>query len=167
MTTGPESGTGDASGVGWTLVGAQFVLLAVLGVEVLRRLRSLSLLRGLLGGASVLAGVVVLGRGAMTLGRHLRAHPTPAQEAPLRVDGPYRWVRHPIYSGLLLAASGSTAAVGSWPALGAFLGLVGLLNVKARYEEALLRAHFPEYGAYAERTPRFIPRNPWSARDRR
>ena len=46
--------------------------------------------------------------------------------------------------------------------LGAFAALLGLLHVKARYEERLLRSRFVGYEAYAARTPRFVPRWPQS-----
>lgn len=144
--------------IGWVLVSVQCSLLGVLAGEALRHLRALSLLRGVTAATSMLAGLLLAAWGAGALGAALRAHPAPATEATLHTDGPYRWVRHPIYSGVLLAAAGASAAAGTWRALGAFAALVGLLQVKARYEERLLRARFPGYEAYAARTPRFVPR---------
>jgi protein-S-isoprenylcysteine O-methyltransferase Ste14 len=70
----------------------------------------------------------------------------------LRTGGLYRFVRHPIYSGLLLTmASGSGFRL---PTLGL---LVLLLILKARWEETRLTQRFEGYGNYASRTPRFVP----------
>ncbi|HEV8623175.1 MAG TPA: isoprenylcysteine carboxylmethyltransferase family protein [Acidimicrobiia bacterium] len=145
---------------GWVLVALQFVLLAVIvvgpagGVWVVPGpLRTAGTVMRVVGAAAIAAGALRLGRG-------LSVHPTPTGAAVLRTDGPYRFVRHPIYSGVLLLATGITATSGSAAAIAALAGLAVLLNVKARFEEDLLRRRFPDYGTYASRTPRFIPSFP-------
>jgi protein-S-isoprenylcysteine O-methyltransferase Ste14 len=107
-----------------------------------------------------IAGGSVLGfRGAVKLGRELRPHPRPPAEAILRTDGVYARVRHPIYTGILLGAGGTAVLRGRPEPLAAVAVLTAILNVKARYEERLLRDHFGvDYDAYAARVPRFIPR---------
>lgn len=155
----PHAEPGEES-IGWVLVSVQCSLLGVVAGEALRRLRALTWRRGVPAAASIGVGLSLAAWGAGALGAALRAHPAPATGATLRTDGPYRWVRHPIYSGVLLASAGASAAAGTWRALGAFAALCGLLQVKARYEERLLRARFPGYEAYAARTPRFVPRWP-------
>ncbi|MBU6399741.1 MAG: isoprenylcysteine carboxylmethyltransferase family protein [Verrucomicrobia bacterium] len=72
--------------------------------------------------------------------------------------GPYRWVRHPIYSGLLLMILGTACGIGR---IGGFVGLIlcflGMWR-KLRLEEALLTRHFPEsYPKYMTRTKALIP----------
>lgn len=146
--------------IGWTLVSLQFSLLGTLAAEVVRRLPHLRRRRALPAAASLLVGGGLALWGAGGLGRALRAHPAPAAEAVLRTGGAYGWVRHPIYSGVLIAAAGAGALAGTWRALGAFAALVALLQVKSRYEERLLRGRFEGYEAYAARTPRFLPRRP-------
>lgn len=160
MTEAPAAMQGEPRDgrVGWLLVSVQFSLLGTLASEALRRRRTVGRLRGILAAISIAGGLLIAAWGAGALGAALRAHPAPAAEATLRTDGAYRWVRHPIYSGVLLTAAGTSAAAGTWRALGAFAALVGLLQVKARYEERLLRARFPGYQAYAAQTPRFVPR---------
>jgi protein-S-isoprenylcysteine O-methyltransferase Ste14 len=57
-------------------------------------------------------------------------------------SGPYAWVRHPIYSGLLLAMLATALFVGEWrAALGALLILV-THGWKARRQEALLAGQY-------------------------
>jgi protein-S-isoprenylcysteine O-methyltransferase Ste14 len=74
-------------------------------------------------------------------------------------SGPYEWVRHPIYSGLLLATLGSALVVGANRALLAAL-VFGLgLTLKARREEKLLSQHFGEaFAQYRQRTGSLVPR---------
>jgi protein-S-isoprenylcysteine O-methyltransferase Ste14 len=72
-------------------------------------------------------------------------------------SGPYRFVRHPIYSGLLLAFLGSALAVGEWRGLVAVaLALLGFV-LKLRIEETRMRETFSDYDAYSRRTARLIP----------
>lgn len=73
--------------------------------------------------------------------------------------GPYRFVRHPIYSGIILAALTTAGAKGNGAAcLGAALIVLGL-SIKARVEEAFLRDELGEaqYDAYARRVPMLVP----------
>lgn len=103
-------------------------------------------------------GLVVMVVGGTSLGRGLTATPLPNVHAQLRTGGLYRYVRHPIYSGLLLVAVAITAPSGSVGRLVVLALLVALLTVKARWEEARLTERFDGYAAYAARTGRFVPR---------
>jgi protein-S-isoprenylcysteine O-methyltransferase Ste14 len=72
-------------------------------------------------------------------------------------SGPYRWVRHPIYTGATVAIIGSGVAGGELRGLvGALLILAGLV-IKLFAEEARMRDTFPEYADYCRRTARLIP----------
>ena len=76
----------------------------------------------------------------------------------LITTGPYAIVRHPIYTGLLLAILGSAIAVGEWRAVLAFaLALLSFL-LKIRIEERWMRQRFGEaYLAYRRRVSALIP----------
>ena len=76
----------------------------------------------------------------------------------LVTSGLYGRVRHPIYFGLLVLAFGVVLDAGWWPQIVIALMLYFLLNIKAQFEEDLLRKKYPEYTAYALKTPRFFPR---------
>jgi protein-S-isoprenylcysteine O-methyltransferase Ste14 len=72
-------------------------------------------------------------------------------------SGPYRYVRHPIYSGLLLAVLGSAIALDRWCAVLGFVLIFASLLLKARHEENRLREVMPDYAAYASETAALIP----------
>ena len=106
---------------------------------------------------ATVVGLVVMVIGAMGLGRGLTATPLPNAHAQLRTGGLYRYVRHPIYSGLLLTMTSITVASESVFRLLTLGVLVLLITVKARWEEERLTRRFEGYASYAARTPRFVP----------
>jgi protein-S-isoprenylcysteine O-methyltransferase Ste14 len=73
--------------------------------------------------------------------------------------GPYRWVRHPSYSGILLLLAGLGLVYGNWPALGILLVLpAGVLIHRIFVEEAVLTEVIGRaYAVYAARTKRLVP----------
>jgi protein-S-isoprenylcysteine O-methyltransferase Ste14 len=73
--------------------------------------------------------------------------------------GPYRLVRHPIYTGILVSAAATTILNGTAAALAGTLLLLFAFYLKARQEERFLRAELDAgtYDAYAGRTPMLIP----------
>ncbi|MFC4553808.1 methyltransferase family protein [Georgenia faecalis] len=151
--------TGDPTTRGRGLVAAQMALIAALVLRPRRdrwRRRPRGLLR-VAGGVLLAAGAVVGGLGARRLGPALTPMPQPRPGATLRTDGVYGVVRHPIYAGLVLGAVGRAATTGLGRHVVAAGALVGVLTLKVRDEEVLLRERFPDYDAYAERTPRLLP----------
>jgi protein-S-isoprenylcysteine O-methyltransferase Ste14 len=91
------------------------------------------------------------------LGRNWGMPMTEKDEPELVTSGPYRFVRHPIYAGILLALLGSALATNiSWLVALAFVGVYFVYS--ARVEEQLLSASFPTaYPAYRARTKMLIP----------
>jgi protein-S-isoprenylcysteine O-methyltransferase Ste14 len=107
---------------------------------------------------SMFLGFVILALSALALGKSLTAHPMPSKNAVLVTDGLYRFVKHPIYSGLILLSFGLTIAGGFFPHVIFFAALVLLLNYKASFEEKLLASTYAGYAEYSKKTGRFIPR---------
>lgn len=103
-------------------------------------------------------GFAVVGLAGITLGRALTAHPMPNSKGELITTGIYRFVRHPIYSGLLLIGISLTITGGLFPQILFLMALFFLLLYKARFEESLLRERYPNYARYAQSTGRFLPR---------
>lgn len=72
--------------------------------------------------------------------------------------GPYRWVRHPMYTGFVLMILATPLALGSYVALIPAAPLIPLMIFRLRDEEELLRKELPGYAEYCERTRfRLIP----------
>ena len=107
---------------------------------------------------SMFLGFVILALSALNLGKSLTAHPMPSKNAVLVTNGLYRFVKHPIYSGLILLAFGLTISGGFFPHVIFFVALVFLLNYKASFEEKLLASTYAGYTEYSKKTGRFIPR---------
>lgn len=104
----------------------------------------------------VLAALLMLWA-RFTFGRrsfHAAANPT---EGGLVTSGPYHYIRHPIYSAILLFLwAGVLSQVTGWNLLLAVIASVATA-VRIGTEEILVRERYAEYGAYAARTRRVIP----------
>lgn len=141
----------------WLLVAMQLVLIALIVLLGGSNAWSVPNWLDRLTWAGVLLGFVVMVLGATRLGRGLTAAPLPNAHAQLQTGGLYRYVRHPIYSGLLLFAIAHTLASGSYVQVALCLALIVLIAVKAGWEERRLAARFPDYTDYCAQTPRFVP----------
>jgi protein-S-isoprenylcysteine O-methyltransferase Ste14 len=93
------------------------------------------------------------------MGRNWRIAVDPDQPPVLLTDGPFAYVRHPIYAISILMMVSSVVVVPTWP-MAAVAGIhLGLMNLKARNEEAFLQTlHGPAYQDYCRKTGRFFPR---------
>jgi protein-S-isoprenylcysteine O-methyltransferase Ste14 len=132
------------------LVAGQFILLGTLAATASRPAILASLLLfagGALGGWAL----------AAMPRRQLRIIPEVHPRARLVRAGPYRWIRHPMYAAVLLAALGLAATrplPSRWTLCAA---LAFLLALKLAREERFLRAAFPDYAAYQAASWRLVP----------
>jgi protein-S-isoprenylcysteine O-methyltransferase Ste14 len=142
------------------LVLGQFVLLGLLIFVPSSGLNTgvFSYFLSVLSISSLFVGFVVLGLSALALGKSLTPHPIPGKNAELVTDGLYRFVKHPIYSGLILVALALTITGGFFPHILFFVALLFLLNYKAKFEEELLTKTYAGYADYSKKTGRFVPR---------
>lgn len=137
-------------------VGLQFGLLFALAVLCVLRWS-----KGLPGVASWLFWLASAGVGLWTLSvnrpGNFNIHPEPHPDGHLVQDGPYRFVRHPMYGSVLLLAAGAAIWLGSMMGWALFLALLGVLMAKARMEERWLEQRYSQYRAYRQRTHRLLP----------
>jgi protein-S-isoprenylcysteine O-methyltransferase Ste14 len=112
------------------------------------------------------AGLIVMWLGlairvwaVAALGRAFRTTVEVDSDQAIVSSGPYRWVRHPSYTGLLLIVAGFGLAVGNWLALAACLALpLPAVLRRIHVEEAeLTRVLGEPYLGYRTRTKRLIP----------
>jgi protein-S-isoprenylcysteine O-methyltransferase Ste14 len=85
-------------------------------------------------------------------------YPEPLADACLVTTGPYRWVRHPMYTSLLLFMLGIALYHGAWPNYVALGVLVAAIFGKIRLEEHYLHTRFEDYSDYVKRTHRLLPK---------
>lgn len=136
----------------YTLVSIQVVCIGLILVSGGPFARSLPLLAMEIAGIALgIWAVVVMGR------RNLNVSPLVKRDARLVTTGPYAVIRHPMYSAVLLTLWPLIIDRYSLFRLAAGLVLTVDLLLKIRYEERLLKKHFPEYAAYMESTKRLIP----------
>jgi protein-S-isoprenylcysteine O-methyltransferase len=105
------------------------------------------------------AGLVFRWWAIVTLGRFFTVDVTIEKDHELVERGPFRWVRHPSYTGVLLAFVGFALTLRNWGAIlvvlvPIFAAFVRRMNVE---EEALRGALGDQYAAYIRRTKRLIP----------
>lgn len=143
-----------------------YVVLAaafVLGMHFVRRWQAVWLPQDVViqavGMACCAAGVGLAIWSRHVLGRNWSGLVTLKQEHELVRVGPYRWVRHPIYSGIILAMLGTVVALGAgligWCAL---LFAAVMLRIKSLQEERLLLRHFgPAYERYRRQVRALVP----------
>lgn len=104
----------------------------------------------MLGGLAAIFGLV-------NLGDALTPYPHPRDGSALKQRGIYGWMRHPIYSGMMVGTVGWAIWWQSGPGL-AYAAIVLLFfDRKAAREERWLRNHYPEYARYARSVKRFFP----------
>lgn len=139
----------------WLLVALQFGLIAalVLGTDwkEARHPGLLSIALFALGAALGLWTISVNHWGNFNI------RPEVKRGARLITTGPYRWIRHPMYSAVLLGMAAFVAADATAIRLALLVALLFVLAIKAQHEETHLRAAFADYVAYASRTQRFVP----------
>jgi len=138
--------------LGRLLVAAQFALLAWL-------IWPLTAQRWSLPALALLACAIALGLWTLAYNRpgNFNIRPEPKSSGRLVTGGPYRFVRNPMYSALLMFAAAEVAAYGDPRKILCWLALAAVLLAKAMLEERGLRALFPGYAEYAKRVRRFIP----------
>jgi protein-S-isoprenylcysteine O-methyltransferase Ste14 len=116
-----------------------------------------SALAGIAGVAVCLAGLLLFVSSRRALGRNWSDQVVVKEGHEVVRRGPYRWVRHPLYVGLVLALLGSAATVGA--RAGYLMIALCFLGIffKSKREEAMLSRRLPGYAEYKQHVKGFIP----------
>jgi protein-S-isoprenylcysteine O-methyltransferase Ste14 len=110
------------------------------------------------GAALTLAGLLFSVWARVYLGRNWSGTVTLKEDHELITGGPYGWVRHPIYTGLLLAVVGTAAVRGNLRGVAAIVLSAAALWRKLGLEESWMREQFGEqYRDYSRRVAALIP----------
>jgi protein-S-isoprenylcysteine O-methyltransferase Ste14 len=110
------------------------------------------------GAGMLVAGLLFSVWARLHLGRNWSAYVTVKEGHELITNGPYRFVRHPIYTGLLLGFIGSALARAEWRGIVAVVIAFLALWRKSRVEEQWMRERFGQaYEDYARRTAALVP----------
>jgi protein-S-isoprenylcysteine O-methyltransferase Ste14 len=152
----------DAGSQRWSLGGTLGGLLAALVIdevmpEVVAEAQHAPFLTA--GGLLVLAGVALRIWSIRTLGRFFTYQVMTTDDQPVVSHGPYRWLRHPSYSALLVSVVGAGVATANPVSLLAavVIALVGLMRRMSVEEAALARRMGDEYRTFAASRKRLIP----------
>jgi protein-S-isoprenylcysteine O-methyltransferase Ste14 len=121
-----------------------------------------------------IAGAVLLGvAGALTLaavaalGRSFRIGPRPRPGTRMVSKGVYRHLRHPMYTSVVVVCIGLALLRPTVAVAVCVLAIIAFYLVKARHEETLLAARYPDYPEYRRRTLGVIPLPPFPGRRER
>lgn len=136
-----------------SILGYLMMIGGLIGLIALRAIVSPNPLVILAQAAAV--GLITWAR--ITFGRrsfHVAANPT---LGGLVTSGPYRYIRHPIYTAMCLFAGASIVAHASLATAACGLLMAAAAAMRMYCEETLLVQSYPEYIQYAARTRRMIP----------
>ena len=142
--------------LGTVLVAMQFACLLLLAALALP-----AATMGNIPPSSVLAGAASLAL-ALWILMHNRLgnfniQPIPKPQGALVTTGPYRWVRHPMYTALLLGAAALVPLIGMAFGWGLWCCLALVLWTKSLFEEQWMQELHPGYRAYMLTSKRFVP----------
>jgi protein-S-isoprenylcysteine O-methyltransferase Ste14 len=156
----PKTQVPKGSGIGFVVV--QGVLLGALffGPSHFNPDASIATPKGLpywIGCSFFILGTVIALIAAINLGKNLTPLPRPKENAELIQNGLYRFVRHPIYCGVILLAVGWGLIQQSTLVWLYVLVIAIFFDIKSRKEEQWLVARFSAYADYQGRVRKLIP----------
>lgn len=139
-------------------VGIQFILFAVYIIPI-------TIITFVTGTVFNIIGIILLALGVLVgllsiiqLNKNLSPFPTPITGGKLIETGLYKYIRHPIYTGILSTLLGYGLYSGSGYKILITMTLLVLFLYKSKYEEKKLSLVFSEYPEYMKKTGRFFPK---------
>lgn len=147
---------GNRTALGFGLVALQFACMLLLAVWALPTV----------AGAAVSATSIVLALISAALAVWILMHnrlgnfniqPAPKKQGILVTSGPYRWIRHPMYTAVMLGAAALAPMTEPAQGWGVWITLALVLWVKSGFEERWMQEQHPGYRAYMQTSKRFVP----------
>jgi len=140
---------------GFALLFGGFMDIGALGERVFRRTYAISIA----GVALTWFGIALAMWARWHLGQYWSGRITLKEDHKLIRTGPYAHFRHPIYSGIILAALGAVLAIDKWRCVAGFAAIVLAYFIKGKREESVLAAQFgEEFEEHCRQTGFLIPR---------
>lgn len=106
----------------------------------------------------VVLGLLIVLFGILSLNVNFSPFPSPRSNASLISHGIYRYLRHPVYSGIIIALFAYALFSFSVFRILVTGGLMVVFYFKTNLEEELLKERFDDYEDYMKRTGRFFPK---------
>ena len=146
------------TGKDWMYVLLQFILFGVYLIEI--DLFTISLPEWFKLGVLTFTviGIIIIVLSFYQLGSNLSPFPSPVKNAALITTGIFKYLRHPIYTGILLILFSVAIYNTSEYKLIISILLLILFQFKSKYEESRLIANFENYKNYMKDTGKFIPK---------
>ncbi len=103
-------------------------------------------------------GFLIIIIALLQLNKNLSPFPTPKSNSELIQIGLYKYIRHPIYTGIIISVFGFGLYTNSGYRIIIVLFLLILFYYKSSYEENLLLNKYPDYFGYKNKVGRFFPK---------
>ncbi|MFT6973633.1 MAG: protein-S-isoprenylcysteine O-methyltransferase Ste14 [Pontimonas sp.] len=145
--------------VGWALVGVQWGILAALVVLPAGFLWPQGSIVASVAAVFVATGILIVVLAGLRLRTQLCPSAVPKDGGLFATEGICRYIRHPVYTGMLVASAGIVLWGASPGHVVGWLALLGVSTLKSHREEATLLEKHPEYAQHHEVSGRFFP--PW------
>ena len=127
-----------------------FILLLLSGIS-LKNISLLTIIFILLSAVLMLWAIVAMQKSKLSI------LPEPSANATLITNGPYRFIRHPMYTAILLGSLGLLINQFTWLRLAIVISLAIVLLIKLNLEEKMLSQKFDAYKEYMKHTKRIVP----------
>ncbi len=163
-----EAPKGQRPWTTWLLIFSSVLLLTISVTGGWMHFHALILPVAIVGHGLVLSSLLLTAWSRRALGRHFSIYLKADEGHELITEGPYRRVRHPVYTAELLLQVGAPLATCTWEALPLLLVGIWMIRLRIDAEEALLTERYPQYEEYKAVTGRLLPPlGPgWTAADR-
>ena len=156
----PQTQAPKGSGIGFVVVQGFLLTVLFFGPSYLNTHASIAAPNDLLlwlGYGIFILGVVIALIAAINLGKNLTPLPRPKDNAELIQGGLYRFVRHPIYFGVIMLSIG-WGLIQQSTLVWLYVVIIAIFfDIKSRKEEQWLQAKFSEYADYQGRVRKLIP----------